>query len=119
MPPPLNDHQWVDFDESPESTVQLLKALRNAKALRWEKIPDDWKTWNGKVKAEMSAAESNTREIPLPRMRRRLTDLERDYFLNEAIPVFRNYFGRALRDFEDAVAQIQTDITDETSTLFV
>ena len=118
VPHPLNDHQWVDFDESPESTVQLLKALRNAKALRREKIPSDWTMWDGKTKDDLSVANSDTQEIPLPRMRRRLTDLEKETFLNEAIAVIRQYFGQALGDFENTVTQIQTNISDETSTLF-
>ncbi len=118
VPSPLNDHQWVEFDESPESTVQLLKALRNAKALRWEKIPGDWTTWNGKTKDDLSIAKSDTQEIPLPRMRRRLTDMEKDNFLNKAIAVVRNYFGQALGDFEATVTQIQTNISDDSSTLF-
>ncbi len=116
--PSLDDHQWVDFDNSQESTVQLLKALRNAKPLHWDKIPDDWTTWYGKTKAELSSAKTRRREIPLPRMRRRLTDLEKDNFLNEAVAGFRNYFGQALSDFEATVTQIQTTISDESNTLF-
>ena len=115
VPPPLNDHQWVDFDESPESTVHLLKALRNAKALRWEKIPSDWRTWEGKTKAELSAADSDAREIPLPRMQRHLTDLEKENFLDESIGKIRNYFNQALSAFENSDLRVKTRIDDKTN----
>lgn len=114
VPPPLNDHQWVDYDESPESTVQLLKALRNAKAMRWEKIPGDWTTWDGTVKAEKPAVEYFEREIPLPRIRRYLTDMEKENFLDESIGKIRNYFNQALISFENSDPRVNSRIGDET-----
>ncbi|MCY4070847.1 MAG: TIR domain-containing protein [Chloroflexi bacterium] len=117
-PSPLNDHQWVRFDGSAESGARLISALQNAQPVPWETIPDDWKTRDGKTKAELSSIKTRRREIPLPRMRRRLTDLEKDNFLNEAVAGFRNYFGQALSEFEATVTQIQTTISDESNTLF-
>ena len=118
VPPPLDDHQWVDFDDSQESTVQLLKALHNAIPLRWDKIPEDWTTWDGKTKAEPSSVKSGGREIPLPQMGRDLTDMEKDDFLFEALARIRGYFGEALSAFETSDDRIQTRIRDESHTIF-
>ncbi len=118
VPFPLDDHQWVNFDDSQESTIHLMKALRNAKTLRWEKIPDDWKTWDGRSKTELSSAKTRSREIPLPQMSRDLTDLEKEEFLYNAIVEIRAYFGHALSTFEKSDSRIQTKIRGESDTAF-
>ena len=118
VPTPLSDHQWVDFDDSQESTILLMKALRNAKTLRWEKIPENWKTWNGKTKSELSLGNIRAAEIPLPRMRLSLTDLEKEEFLYKALGKIRNYFDHALSVFEESDSRIRVRIHDESNTAF-
>lgn len=110
VPSPLNDHQWVDFDESPVSTVQLVKALRNAKPLRWDMIPSNWTTWEGRSKSELSAGQIITSEIPLPRIRQDLTDREKEEFLRNSLTKIRAYFGRALGKFDESYSQVQIKI---------
>ena len=114
-PSPINDHQCVFFDESAESGARLINALQNAEPLPLAKIPSDWRTWDGKTKAELSAADSDAREIPLPRMQRHLTDLEKENFLDESIGKIRNYFNQALSAFENSDLRVKTRIDDKTN----
>lgn len=116
VPLPLNDHQWVEFDDSQDAAVKLMQAVRNAQPIRWEKIPETWKTWNGRSKLELSTGETITAKIPLPRIRRDLTDLEQEEFLFKAFREIRAYFGKALKAFENADTRIKTRIRDESDT---
>ena len=94
---------------------RLINALQNAEPLQLAKIPSDWRTWDGKTKAELSAADSDAREIPLPRMQRHLTDMEKENFLDESIGKIRNYFNQALSAFENSDLRVKTRIDDKTN----
>ena len=118
VPTPMNDHQWVDFDDSQESAVKLIKALQNAVAFRWNEIPSDWTTWDGKSKSELSVTEDRKREIPLPRIRSKLTDMEKQDFLSKAFAEVRSYFGQALDAIETTDARVNTRISDESNFAF-
>ena len=118
-PSPLSDHQWVHFDGSDESGAKLIIALQNAEPLQWEKIPSDWRTWDGKTKSDLATSIAVERNIPLPRMRRDLTDLEKQDFLISAMKEIRVYFDRALCAFEGAESRISTRISDKSDSDFV
>lgn len=117
-PSPIDDHQCVLFDGSDESGARLIVALQNAQPLSWETIPSHWKTWDGKTKAEFRSSTKRRREIPLPPLRRELTDMEMDDFLFDAFSEIRAYFGEALCALESAYAGINTRIFDESDTVF-
>lgn len=118
VPSPLSDHQWVQFDDTQEAAIKLMQAIRSAQPLRWDKIHDDWKTWDGRSKYELSTMETVTKKIPLPRMRRDLTDFEKEEFLHKALREIREYFSQALSEFERSDPRIQTRIRDESDTAF-
>ena len=114
-PPPLNDHQWVHFDGSAVSGAHLINALQNSQPVPWEAIPDDWTTWDGRPKSELSSGQFINSEIPLPRIRQDLTDLEKETFLEESIGKIRNYFYQALGEFENSNPRVRTQIRDNTN----
>ena len=63
---PLNEHQWILFDCSPEFVARLSRALAMAKPLPWEEIPTTWKNWDGSSKTDMENATIERNKITLP-----------------------------------------------------
>ena len=109
-PSPINDHQYVFFDGSAQSGAGLITALQNAQPLPWETIPSHWKAWDGKTKSDLSGAQEYHSDIPLPKINRELTDMEKEVFLYESIGEIRAYFERALNAFEKSDSRVQTQI---------
>ena len=114
-PPPLNDHQWVHFDGSAVSGAHLVNALQKSEPVPWVAIPDDWATWDGRPKSELSVRQIKSSEIPLPRIRRDLTDLEKENFLEESIGKICNYLNQALCAFENSDPRVRTQIHDNSN----
>lgn len=114
-PPPLDDHQTVYYDGTGKAVARLMRALQSAEPLAWEKIPEDWKTWDGKAKFDLSTPQDEFQEIPMPRIRRALTDMEKENFLDESIGKIRNYFNQALSEFENSDLRVKTRIHDITN----
>ena len=114
-PSPLDDHQWVQFDGTAVSGAELINALQNSQPLAWKTIPSDWKKWDGKSKAELSVAKDGRREIHLPRIRSKLTDMQKQDFLSQAFAEIRSYFGQALSAFENLDPRVKTRIHDKTN----
>ncbi len=73
VPSPLNDHQWVEFDNSQESAIQLIRTLRHAQPLRWEKIPDHWMMWDGTSRLELVTSIKQDEYTPPEQIDRDLT----------------------------------------------
>ena len=109
-PAPLDDHQWVTFDGTAVSGAGLINALQNAQPLRWDMIPDDWTTWDGKTKTELMSEGTRFSDIPIPTLHRELSDLDKEDFLHESIGEIRAYFERALNAFEKSDSRVQIQI---------
>ena len=115
IPHPLNTIQYVLFDETPESGAKMVRALQDPHPISRNKIPSHWERLGG---GPMGFAVSPQSQIPIPKIRRELTDMEKEDFLYESIRKIRDYFGQALSAFEKSNSRIQTRIRDESNTAF-
>lgn len=115
IPHPLNTIQYVLFDESPESGAKLVRALQNPHPIRRDKIPPQWERLGGGPAGLSTYPQTR---FPIPRVKRELSDMEKEEFLYEAIKRIRDYFGEALTAFQESDTRIQTRIRDESSTGF-
>ena len=117
-PAPLDDHQWVTFDDTAVSGAGLINALQNAQPLRWDMIPEDWRTWDGKTKAEPIGKEVVFADIPIPAIHEGLADLDKEEFVYTALPTIREYFQRAVVELGDAVPRMSGKVREESASKF-
>lgn len=115
IPDPINTIQYVLFDESPESAAKLVRALQDPQPISRNKIPPHWKRLGG---GPMGFPTNQQTQFPIPRVKRELSDMEKEDFLYESIRKIRDYFGQALSAFEESNTRIQTRIRDESNTVF-
>ncbi len=115
IPPPLNTIQYILFDETPEAGAKLVRALQDPHSMSHDKIPSDWQRLGGGPIGSPATLQS---QIPIPRIKRELTDMEKDDFLYKSIGKIRDYFDQALSAFEKSDPRIQTHIRDESNTVF-
>lgn len=98
--PLLNDKLYVSWDGVPQPAVNAaLARLARAhkKALTPEKPGQD-------IRPE--------EEIPLPKMRKKFSQRDRDLFLKEAFTTIKEYFRRALSQLETQYSDVETDFTE-------
>ena len=115
IPYPLNTIQNILFDKTQEAAAKLSPALQDPQPISRDKIPPDWKRLGG---GPMGFPTSFQSQIPIPRMKHELTDVEKEDFLYEAIKKVRNYFGQALNAFEKSDSRIRTRIQDKSDSDF-
>ena len=119
IPYPLNTIQYILLDETPEAGAKLVRALQDPRPISHDEIPPDWKRLGGgPMGFPMGFPTSFQSQIPIPRMKRELTDVEKEDFLYEAIKKVRNYFGQALNAFEKSDSRIRTRIRDKSDSDF-
>ncbi len=118
IPHPLNTIQYVLYDESPESGAKLVRAITDPRPLRRDKIPSNWERLGAGPIGNQTIPNHQSRDIPIPRLQRELTDLEKEDFLSRAILEIRDYFANALLAFENSDSRIRTRLRDESNTDF-
>ncbi len=118
IPHPLKTIQYVLFDETPESGAKLARALIDPRPLPRDKIPSTWQRLGGGPIGVRMTQHNAVHDIPIPRLKRELTDMEKEDFLHEAIQEIRAYFSRALKYFEDSDSRVKSKIRDESNTDF-
>ncbi len=118
IPHPLNTIQYILFDESPESAAKLVRALTDPRPLGQDKIPSNWERLGADPRAYHTPPQYQSPNIPIPRLQRELTDIEKEDFLLEAISEIRDYFVNALHAFENSDSRVTTRIRDETNSDF-
>ena len=115
IPYPLNTVQYILLDETPEAGAKLVRALQDPRPISRDEIPPDWKRLG---RGPMGFPTTSHRPIPIPRIKRELTDMEKEDFLYEAIEKVRNYFGQALNAFEKSDSRIQTRLRNKSDSDF-
>ena len=118
IPHPLNTIQYILFDESPESAAKLVHALTDPRPLGQDKIPSSWERLGADPVAYHTPPHYQSRNIPIPRLQRELTDIEKEDFLHEAMSEIRSYFANALHAFESSDSRVITRIRDESTSDF-
>ena len=108
VPYPLSTIQFVLFDESPESGAKLVRALIDPSPLSSDKIPSNWQLLGGGPLGVRMTQYKAIQDIPIPRLKRELTDMEKEDFLYEAIQEIRDYFSRALQSFQNSDERVST-----------
>ena len=66
-----------------------------------------------------SAGTGTGGRIPLPKIRKKFTQRDRDLFLRNAFTVVKQYFAKALSELERANNQVETDFSEVTNIKFV
>ncbi len=112
---PLDTIQYVLFDETPEATAKLFRALQDPQPISRDKIPPNWERLGG---GPMGLPISSQSRIPIPRIKRELTDVEKEDFLYGAIRKIRNYFEQVLNAFEKSDSRIRVRIRDKSDSDF-
>lgn len=115
IPHPINTIQYVLFDDTPVAGAKLTRALTNPKPMNRDLIPSDWQRLGG---GPIGISSSPQTQIPIPRIKREHTDMEKEDYLYESMKKIRDYFGRALSESEKSNPRIQTRIRDESNTRF-
>lgn len=110
IPHPLNTIQYVLFDETPESGAKTVRALQDPHPISRDMIPPNWEKLGG---GPMGVAATSHSQIPIPRIKRELTDMEKENFLNDAIAEIRAYFNQALSEFQNSDPGVKTQICDK------
>ena len=120
IPPPLSDIQYELFDnQSAASGASLIRAMQNSEPLNWEKIPNNWKTWDGKTKKQLSTSQDDILDIPLPKLRRSLSDREKQDFLYDSLPRIRGYFEKAIAAFAKSESRVEGRVRKTSDTGFI
>jgi TIR domain len=99
--PLLNDKLFVSWDSNIEDIVKALSR-------RLKK--------SGGKTSEMA---DGAFDIPLPKIKKAFTQLEKDRFLREAFQEIKTYFQKALRILEQKLPQSETDFVEVTSFKFI
>lgn len=118
IPHPLSTIQYVLYDISPESGAKLTRALIDPRPLPRDKIPSTWQRLGGGPIGVRMTQHNAVHDIPIPRLKRELTDMEKEDFLHETIQEIRAYFSRALKSFEHSDSRVKSKIRDESNTDF-
>lgn len=98
--PLLNDKLYVPWDGDPETIVDaaLARLARTSnKALTPEKPQQGVRT---------------EEEIPLPKMRKKFSQRDKDLFLKETFTTVKEYFRHALSRLETQYPEVETDFTE-------
>lgn len=96
--PLLNDKLHLPWDYNPNSIVSALQArLQHTQQFVQNKPPN---------------FSPRTYDIPLPRVRKNITQREKDTFLKEAFDFIKHYFQNALGQLQTSYSQVETDLTE-------
>ena len=104
--PLLNDKQYLPWGGDTRAIVNAMLA----------RLGDRGKS------AGSNAASGGTGtgvRIPLPKIRKKVTQRDRDLFLRNAFTVVKQYFAKALSELERANNQVETDFSEVTNFKFV
>ena len=104
--PLLNDKQYLPWDKD-------VKAIVNAML---SQLGDRGKSAGSKP---VSSRTVPSVHIPLPKIRKKFTQRDRDLFLRNAFTVFKQYFAEALSELERANYQVETDFSEVTNFKFI
>lgn len=115
IPYPIDTIQYVLLDETPVAGAKLTRALADPKPMSRDIIPTHWERLGG---GPIGFSTTRQGRIPMPRVKREFTDMEKEDFLYDALTAFRDYFGRALSELQRSNTRIQTRIRDESNTRF-
>ena len=105
--PLLNDKRYEIWDGTPDAIVDA--ALTRLSRTR-------------KMTSGLSIThqdDSSEQEIPLPKLRKRFSQRDKDLFLKEAFTVIKDYFQRALSRLEIQYPDVETDFTEIHAQKFV
>jgi len=104
--PLLNDKMHLVWDGDAGSVARAMLARLNTNDI--------------KAVESASAGSSPTSDsgIPLPRLRKRFTQLDKDIFLKNGFGVVKQYFAKALAELARQNAEVKTDIRDIDNTKF-
>ena len=105
--PLLGDKMYITWDKSPEDVV---KAARS-------RLSTSQVTPKGVVPSGQRV--TDVEDIPLPRIRKRFTQRDRDLLLTETYRVTKEYFQRALLRLKDQYTEVDTDLTEIHATKFI
>jgi hypothetical protein len=98
--PLLNDKRYEIWDGTPDSVVDA--ALTRLSRTRTT-ISGSEEAWQ---------ADGSAHEIPLPKLRKRFSQRDRDLFLKETFTFFKDYFRRALSQLDTRYPDVETDFTE-------
>jgi hypothetical protein len=96
--PILNDKSYLSWNNDPNVIVSALQA-RLAIAI-------------GSVSQEQSETKEPVFEVPIPEIKRKFTQRDKDKFLKDAFNKIKSYFERALSHLESQQPDIETDFTE-------
>ena len=104
--PLLNDKQYLPWDGDVKAIVSAMLS----------RLGDRGKSAGGKP---VSSGTGSGGHIPLPKIKKKFTQRDRDLFLRNAFTVVKQYFGDALSKLERANDQVETDFSEVTNFKFV
>ncbi len=105
--PLLNDKLYLQWQGDPTPIVQAFQQHLV------ERSPSET------MQTMTSESPVKQRTIPIPKLKRRITDLEKDRFLKQAFAVIKDYFAEGLKQLEQHHAEIETDLTEIHNLKFV
>lgn len=106
-PSPLDSHQTVYYDGTGKAVARLMRAFQSAEPLAWDKIPEDWTTWDGKTKSEQVHTTAAAQGIPSSIPVLNLTVIQKRDFLHNAIAESRACFVHSLREMVSSDSRIE------------
>ena len=115
IPYPLDTIQYVLFEDNTEFGASLVRAVQDPHPISQEKIPADWVLLGG---GPIGYSPISASHIPIPKVARTLTDLEKDDYLHTVFAEIRGYFESALKMLQDSNARIETRMRMESETGF-
>lgn len=99
--PLMNDKLYLQWDSSDISNIINALKARLSKGIEKE---------NKKISKQQEV--NNGRTIPIPKIKKEFSEMDKDFFLKEAFNSIRMYFREALHILEKSNPVIKTDITD-------
>ena len=115
IPYPLDTIQYVLFEDNAEFGARLVRAVQDPHPISQEKILADWVLLGG---GPIGYSPISASQIPIPKVARKLTDLEKDDYLHTTFVEIRAYFESALKMFRDSDTRIDTRMRMESETGF-
>jgi hypothetical protein len=99
--PLLNDKFYQVWEGSPAPIVEA--AIKRLSSIPEGEVP----ARTNQPKRDLSSV-----EIPIPRMKKRFTQRDKDIFLKEAFAIVKDYFQRALTQLTQLSPEVETDFTE-------
>ena len=112
-----------------ENVLTELPLLKDKRYLTWDglsnSIVDEALNRLSRIRKEVSGAITPAQDatvgedIPLPKLRKRFTQRDRDLLLKETFKVVKEYFQRALSQLQTQYSEVETEFTDIHATKFI